>query len=143
MHTFLEYRIDIAVFLTRLVLGILFFFQGYDKIFRLGLAKTENAIADALHNTKLPVPFVKFTVAVSSLIELIAGLMLIAGFLIYPALAALGIDLLIVVFAMSLREPLWDMRYLWPRLVLLLLLLLLPALHDRISIDHLMNIYGN
>ncbi len=142
MHLFLDFRIDFAFLIARIILGILFFMQGYDKLFRLGLQRTEHAVADALHNTKLPESFIKLIVALSSLVELIGGLMLITGFLIYPALTFLGIDLLIVVFAMSLREPLWDMRFIWPRLILVLLLLVLPAVHDRISIDHILNWYG-
>jgi putative oxidoreductase len=136
MDFFLNYKIDIALLFSRIVLGILFFMQGYDKVFGLGLKKTEKGVEDALHLTKLPVSLVKTITVISSLIELFGGLMLAVGFLIYPALTFLGIDLLFVVFAMSLRAPLWDMRFVWPRLVLVLALLLLPAASDRFSLDN-------
>jgi hypothetical protein len=67
--------------------------------------------------------------------------MLIVGFLIYPALILLGIDLLLVIFAMSLREPLWDMRFVWPRLILVIALLMLPVVYDRLSLDYLFHFY--
>ena len=143
MHFFLDYKSDIAVLLARVVLGILFFLQGYDKLFGLGLKKTEEGVEEALHDTKLPTSLVKLITVFSTLVELIGGLMLILGLLIYPALTFLGIDLLVVVFAMSLREPLWDMRFVWPRLVLILLLLLLPSACDRLSLDHFFQFYGD
>lgn len=143
MDLILEYKADIALLFMRLVLGILFLMQGYDKVFRLGLKKTEEGVEEALRLTKLPVSLIKMITIISSVVELAGGLMLITGFLIYPALIFLGIDLLIVVFAMSLREPLWNMRDVWPRLVLLLALLLLPSACDRLSLDHLFHFYEN
>ncbi len=141
MSFLLDYKDDIALLFMRLVLGILFLMQGYDKIFRLGLRKTEAGVADAMRVTKLPSSIVNTITIISSVIELVGGIMLLTGFLIYPALLFLGIDLVIVVFGMSLREPLWDMRFVWPRLILLLALLLLPYTCDRLSIDHLLKFY--
>lgn len=141
MDILLQYKTDIALLIMRFVLGILFFMQGYDKVFGLGLKRTEAGIEEALQGKHLPAPLVKIVTIISSFIELAGGVMLVAGFLIYPALIFLGIDLLIVVFAMSLREPLWDMRYVWPRLILILALLLLPMAYDRLSLDHLFHFY--
>jgi putative oxidoreductase len=143
MSFFLEYKNDLAFLFMRIVLGILFLMQGYDKVFGLGLQRTEKGIEDAMRGTRLPLFLIKIISAISSVVELAGGIMLIAGFLVYPALTLLGIDLLIVVFAMSLREPLWNMRDVWPRLVLLLALLLLPQACDRFSLDHLFHFYEN
>jgi uncharacterized membrane protein YphA (DoxX/SURF4 family) len=141
MELLVEYKIDIASLLIRLVLGTLFLMQGYDKVFRLGLKRTEEGVEAAMRQARLPVSLIKLITIVSSVTELAGGIMLITGFLIYPALIFLGIDLLIVVFAMSLREPLWNMRDVWPRLVLLLALFLLPSAFDRLSLDHLFHFY--
>ena len=135
MQHFLEYKTDIAMLLMRVVLGMLFFFQGFEKIFGMGLKQSDEGVADALHNTKLPKGIVKPVVAASSFVELFGGVLLVVGLFIYPVLCALSADLILVVFAMSLRESLWDMRYVWPRLVLVCALLLLPASWDRISVD--------
>lgn len=143
MDFFLHYKLDLAVLLMRIVLGILFFMQGYDKVFGLGLKRTEEGVEEAMRDTKIPASLVKGITLVSSIIELLGGLMLIVGILIYPALTFLGVDLLVVVFAMSLREPLWDMRFVWPRLVLVLALLLLPSACDRLSLDHFFHFYEN
>ena len=141
MDILIEYKTDIALLIMRIVLGILFLMQGYDKIFGLGLKRTEAGIEDALQGKHLPPSLVKAITIISSFIELAGGIMLITGFLIYPALVLLGLDLIAVVFAMSLREPLWDMRYVWPRLVLILALLLLPTACDRLSLDYLFHFY--
>lgn len=143
MDFLIEYKNDLAFLLMRVVLGILFLMQGYDKVFGLGLQKTERGVEEAMRGTRLPVFLIKIISVISSVVELAGGIMLIAGFLIYPVLALLGIDLLLVVFAMSLREPLWNMRDVWPRLVLILALLLLPASFDRLSLDHLFHFYEN
>jgi putative oxidoreductase len=143
MDFLVEYKNDLAFLLMRVVLGILFLMQGYDKVFGLGLQQTGRGIEEAMRRTRIPVFLVKIISVISSVVELAGGIMLIAGFLIYPALTLLGVDLLIVVFAMSLREPLWNMRDVWPRLVLLLALLLLPAAGDRLSLDHLFHFYEN
>ncbi|MDQ3110606.1 MAG: DoxX family protein [Bacteroidota bacterium] len=137
MDIFLQYKADIALLFMRIILGILFLMQGYDKVFGLGLKKTEEGIEFAMRGKKLPGSIIKTVTVISSFVELFGGIMLIAGFMIYPALVCLGIDLVVVVFAMSLRESLWDMRFVWPRLILLLAILLLPSAYDRFSFDHL------
>lgn len=141
MDQILAYKIDIAFLVARAALGIMFLLQGYDKIFGLGINRTADAIYAEMLNTRLPKSLIRFAVVTSSVVELCGGLMLIGGLLVYPALMALGLDILLVIFAMSLRQPLWDMRYVWPRLVLILLLLLLPTGNDRISLDYFLNIY--
>ena len=142
METFLLYKTDVAALIARIVLGILFFMQGYDKIFGIGLKQTEAGVEEAMQQTHLPRGLIRFITIISSVIELAGGVLLVAGWMIYPALFLLGLDLLVVVFGMSLRQPLWDMRFVWPRLVLVIFLLVLPAGSDRISLDFLLNSYG-
>ena len=143
MNFFLEYKNDIAALLARGVLGILFLFQGYDKIFGIGLKRTEAGMEAAMEQTRLPHPLVKAMTAISSVMEFAGGILLIAGLWIYPSLTVLAADLLIVTFGMSLRESLWDMRFVWPRLALVLFLLVIPQSWDRISTDHFLHTYGN
>lgn len=142
METFLLYKTDVAALIARIALGILFFMQGYDKIFRIGLKQTEAGVEEAMLQTHLPRGLVRLITIVSSVIELVCSVLLVVGWMIYPALFLLGFNLLLVVFGMSLRQPLWDMRFVWPRLVLLIFLLVLPAGSDRISLDFLLNSYG-
>lgn len=141
MEFFLRHKEDIAILLARLVLGALFFLQGYDKVFRLGLKATGDSVENAMHQTGLPAGFVRGITVISSLAELICGLLLLAGLFVYPALTILGLDILLVVFAMGLREPLWDMRYVWPRLILILLLFFVHESYDHFSLDYFL--FGN
>lgn len=142
MEFFTEHKIEFAALFVRLILGILFLLQGYDKIFRIGLKQTEDAIAGALTKTGIPSSLVRLTTTISSYTELLCGILLIAGWMIYPALLLLSANLILVVFAMSLRESLWDMRFVWPRIILIVVLLLLPETAHRISVDHILNTYG-
>ncbi|HLG04332.1 MAG TPA: DoxX family protein [Bacteroidia bacterium] len=137
MDLFLEYKNDIAFLFARVLLGVLFFFQGYDKIFGLGLKKTEGGVEEALRQTHLPGSLIKTVTVISSFIEFTGGLFLLAGWLVVPSLVFLGINLIVVSVAMSLLQPLWDMRFVWPRIVLVLLLLLLPDSWDRLSLDNI------
>lgn len=141
MEILTEHRIEIASLLARLVLGILFFFQGYEKIFRIGLRQTEDAMTGAMFRTALPRQLVRFITILSSFIELCAGLTLFAGLFLFPSLVLLSANLLLVVLAMSLRESLWDMRYVWPRLALLVFLWSVPLQAHRFSVDFILNMH--
>lgn len=142
MEFFAEHKTEIAALFVRLILGILFLFQGYDKIFRIGLKQTKSSVADAMQKTMVPSWLSRFITVASSLIEFSCGILLIAGWMIYPSLALLAFDLILVVMAMSLRESLWDMRFVWPRIVLIIFLFVIPEDANRFSFDHLLNTYG-
>ncbi|HTL82188.1 MAG TPA: DoxX family protein [Bacteroidia bacterium] len=142
MEFFNEYRTDLAALLLRVILGILFLGQGYDKIFGMGLKETERGMDEAMSKTHLPTPFINIITIVSSVLEFAGGLLLIVGLWTVPALFILALDLAIVALGMSLRQPLWDMRHFWPRLVMLIILLLLPMEHDRFSIDNFFHLNG-
>ncbi|MBL0097264.1 MAG: DoxX family protein [Bacteroidetes bacterium] len=137
----IENLIDPLVFLSffiRVVAGILFFFQGYDKVFHIGIQGVINTVGPSYRAKGFPAFSVKLISYLTSWIELVGGLLLIVGFLTYPAIYILGIDLIIVIFGMSILEPVWDMKLVFPRLVLLSVLLLLPEGVDLISLDHLL-----
>ena len=137
----IENLIDPLVFLSffiRVVAGILFFFQGYDKVFHIGIQGVINTVGPSYRAKGFPAVSVKLISYLTSWIELVGGLLLIVGFLTYPAIYILGIDLIIVIFGMSILEPVWDMKLVFPRLVLLSVLLLLPEGADLLSLDHLL-----
>jgi putative oxidoreductase len=80
-----------------------------------------------------------FVAYLSSYIEFIGGIMLLVGFMKYYALTALGIDLIIVAVAMGLIKPVWNMDIVFPRLALLLFLMVSPSGWDHLSLDHLIS----
>jgi putative oxidoreductase len=131
------YRHELAALLGRATLGILFFFQGFDKVFGLGLRRTEEGVEEALHLPWMPSFAVRAITVLSSLAELAGGVFLILGWHTDRALAVLAADLLVVTLGMSLRQPLWDMRFVWPRLALLVFLMCLPPGWDYYSLDRL------
>ncbi|MEE8488400.1 MAG: hypothetical protein V3S56_09530, partial [Gemmatimonadota bacterium] len=69
-------------------------------------------------------------------VELGAGALLLLGLWVRPALVVLGFELLMVTFGHLLLEPLYSISgHILPRLVLLVLLLMIPAKRDRITLD--------
>jgi len=129
------YNHSIAYALARIILGILFLWQGYDKIFNVKIKNVVQA-----YELPMGYPFSNIWVWVgtifTSYVELICGLLLIIGLATNYALYLLGLDLILVVIALSAMNPIWDMKFVFPRLILLIILLLLPPHLNILSIDH-------
>ena len=64
--------------------------------------------------------------------------MLIIGLFKIPVLYILGVDLIIVYLAFSMVKPMWDMQFVFPRLLILVALLLLPVDSDYFSVDFIL-----
>jgi uncharacterized membrane protein YphA (DoxX/SURF4 family) len=126
----------IAPLLTRILLGILFFIQGYDKIFNIKIVNVIETIRPAYHKMKLPGFIIVLSAWFTSYIEFTCGLLLIVGLLKYFSLYLLGIDLIIVSFGMSVINSVWNMELVFPRFLLLLFLLIYPAEYDVITLQH-------
>jgi len=126
----------IAPLLTRVLLGILFFIQGYDKIFNIKIVNVIETIRPAYHKMKLPGFIIVLSAWFTSYIEFTCGLLLIVGLLKYFSLYLLGIDLIIVSFGMSMINSVWNMELVFPRFLLLLFLLIYPAEYDVITLQH-------
>ncbi len=127
----------VAVFIARVFLGFLFFFQGFDAVFRVKLSGVIATIEPALRNRGIPKFIIVTGAYFTSFIELLAGLCLIVGLVKSYALYLLGLDLLLASIIFGLIKPMWDMQFVFPRLALLLFLLIVPANWDTLSIDHL------
>lgn len=126
----------IAVFIVRVFLGLLFFFQGYDAIFRVGLKNVVNTFHPSFEDKGIPKSLTILGVGFTSYVQLIGGFLLILGFIKYYVLCLLGIDLLVAALAFGVIQPMWDLRAAFPRLVLLIFLLLIPWQWDVFSIDY-------
>lgn len=125
-----------AAFITRLFLGILFFLQGYDKVFNIGVKQVIAAIDGPLSSKGVPKFFSTLGAYFTSYTELICGGLLIIGFVKYYCLYLLGFDLLFAALAFGMVEPVWDMKHIFPRLVLLIFLMVIPSQWDVISVDY-------
>ncbi len=132
--TEIELNRAIALLIIRVVAGILFFFQAYDKIFKLGIKNVIYTFRQSLSETFLKGGLLSSVVYISSYLEMIGGAMLITGFCRDQVLYILGADLLAVAFIFSMIKPMWDMQFYFPRLVLIIALLLCPPEWDSFTI---------
>lgn len=135
-----DYKLEIAELLVRTFAGILFLFQGYDKLFRIKMPGVIDAFAADANRYHIPRPILSIVAYYTSIVELLGGFFLIAGFLTSYTLYALGIDLVLVSLAFSFMNPMWDMKYVFPRFVLLIVVLIMPENYQLFSVDHLINL---
>ena len=127
---------SIALFFVRVFTGMLFLMQGYDKVFKMGIPSLINTIRPSYLNIGIPDTMITFFAYLTSYVELVAGFLLMFGLLKYPALYALEIDLLIAASGMAMLNPMWDMRHVFPRLILVTFLIIYPSISDLIALDH-------
>lgn len=130
---------QVAILTIRLLLGFIFFFQGFGKVFKFGLDTVYTNFFKSGYSDMLPDFLLLFTAYYTSLIELIGGLLLIIGFKRDIALYFLASVLVIVTFGHGLKEPIWDLSHVMYRTILLVSLLLLPKNLDHFSIDGFIN----
>jgi uncharacterized membrane protein YphA (DoxX/SURF4 family) len=123
--------------MIRVILGSLFFFQAYEKLFRIGLDESYRVFQEDAQRKNVPIWFMKGSVIISSYIELIAGFMLIIGFFQSYAMFLLGINLIMVSIGFGYLQGLWDIRHVFPRIVLLALLYVIYDGPHLWSIDNL------
>ncbi|CAL2058330.1 DoxX family protein [Tenacibaculum sp. 190524A05c] len=128
---------QIAVLTIRVLLGLIFFFQGYGKVFKFGLDTVYKNFFQASYSELLPDFILLFSAYFTSLAELIAGFLLIIGLKRDYALYALALVLVIVTFGHGLKDPIWDLSHVMYRTILLVSLLLLPKELDKFSVDFL------
>jgi putative oxidoreductase len=136
------FNIAIAILLCRVLLGILFLTQGIDKAFNIKLHGVVDAyrFQEPEEHLHMPSSLLYIGAAYTTYVELIGGVLLIAGLFTSYTLYFLGIDLIIVSIGIGFRQPLWDMKYVFPRLALLVFLLLTPANWNTISLDNLLGL---
>lgn len=125
----------IAVLTIRLLLGLIFFFQGFGKVVTFGLDAVYKNFFLKDFSDLLPEFLLYATAYYTSIVELIGGFLLIIGFKRDLALYALASVLVIVTFGHGLKTPIWDLSHVMFRGVLLISLLLLPKELDKFSID--------
>lgn len=129
-----------AYLIARLFLGILFLVQGYDKVFRVKVQTVYTTMLPSFNRLNMNPALVKIMAYVTSYLELAGGIMLILGIFTKAALLLLGVDLLIVAIGLGMLTPMWDMQHAFPRLILLLILLILPDYWNIFSLDELLKL---
>lgn len=135
-----DYKFQIAELLVRTIAGILFLFQGYDKLFRIKMTGVINVFAADADKYRVPRPLLALVAYYTSVVEFIGGILLLLGFFTSYTLYALGLDLILVTFAFSYMTPIWDMKFVLPRLILVVTLLFIPENYQVFSLDYLLSI---
>ena len=132
----------IAVLILRVFFGILIFMQGYDKVFRLGINRVVETFEYPLKSIHhLPEFLLVAGVFFTSYVELLGGFFLIIGFMKHFMLYLMGFDLIIAAIGFGIMNPMWDMKHVFPRFMLLIALLIMPSQWDVISLDHVVAIF--
>ncbi len=125
----------IAIVTIRVVAGILFFFQGYDKVFKIGTSQVQQAMRMQLGGKAFPEGLLSLIVILTSYIELLCGFLLILGLFKFYSIYLLCLSLILVVTGFSYAKPMWENNHLFVRLILLVTLLMTPGEWDRFSLD--------
>jgi uncharacterized membrane protein YphA (DoxX/SURF4 family) len=129
--------IAIALAGIRLIVGFMFFFQGYDKVFNIGLRNLIQTLHTTLSSGSMSKNVVAPVAVVSSYIELVAGMLVAIGFLTPYALSALCLNLVMVSIGFSKYKPMWDESHVFVRLILVVTLMISPREWDLFTLDHL------
>jgi uncharacterized membrane protein YphA (DoxX/SURF4 family) len=125
-----------ALLFARLVLGLIFFMAGVFKVFSLTPAGHVRRWFLPYQDTFLPTWALWVVGLAIPFVELLGGTLLLLGWRVRHALVALGVVLVIVTFGHLLKEPLYPFHeHVFPRLALLLFLLVMPRREDVFSLD--------
>ena len=133
-------NLDIISLLLRLVTGTLFFFQGYDKIFKVKIDNVTRTFDDPMNPSFWPKPLLKPMIMLSSFAEMFGGIFLFFGLFKFATLSILSFDLLFVVFTFSSIKAMWDMQYFFPRFLFIIILWAIPFSADVYNLDKFLGI---
>ena len=126
----------LAALVARSVLGLIFFMAGWWKVFSLGaLQHARSGFVEPYAESWLPAWALWATGTAVPFVELIAGGLMLVGWLRWQAALGLGGVLVLVTFGHLLAEPLFAFdAHVVPRTVLLVVVLALFE-EDRWSVD--------
>jgi uncharacterized membrane protein YphA (DoxX/SURF4 family) len=137
MEIISHYHCLYAALLARVFLGCLFFFQGYDAVFKVKIENVVETFEHEFSGKKIPGFLIVFASWFTCYTELIGGFLLIIGLFQYPVLCLLGINLIIAAIGFGINTPMWSTRHVFPRLILILFLLVIPQSWNLASLDTL------
>lgn len=130
-----------GVLFVRALLGVIFFMQGFGKVFTFTVPKVYEMFFKDFRTTFLPNWLLWATAYYTSYVELICGFLLVIGLFRRYSLSLLAIDLVVVSFGHGLLEPIWDLRHVMPRAILLAILFFIPQDWDRWNADRLRSLH--
>lgn len=134
----ISYKYYALELILRTFCGVIFLFQGYDKLFKVKISGVIETFRFEAQQKNVPSFLLTLAAYYTSYVEFFVGLLLIVGLFKNYALCALGFDLIMVAVAFSYMKPVWDMRNVFPRLILVALLLFMPTRWAYFSLDNLL-----
>lgn len=132
-----QYHFVAAITIARVFLGFLFLFQGYDAVVKIGMKTAIDTYHERFVQKGMSRALTSLAAVFTSYSGLVCGVLLILGLFEFSALYLLGLNLVITGIGFGMNEPLWDTRNVFPRLILLLLLLITPLEWHSFSLDYL------
>lgn len=137
MDLFEQYHELAGTLVARVFLGVLFLFQGYDAVFKVGTNTVINTFQNTFGGKGVPRFLISTAAWFTSYTELICGALLIVGLFEYAALVLLALNLIVAAIGFGIDAPMWDTRHVTPRLILILFLLSIPTSWHAWSLDNL------
>jgi putative oxidoreductase len=131
-HT--DINLNIAEVFVRCFLGILFIFQGYDKLFVLKIKNVVSTFQNEASEKNVPKFLITLTSYFTSITEFFGGILLVTGLFHEIVIILLALNLLVVGVAFSFMNPIWDLKHVFPRVILLTIVLVLSH-YFRFGLD--------
>jgi putative oxidoreductase len=135
-----DHKMYIAELLVRTFAGILFLFQGYDKLFRIKMHDVIEVFKTDAESYHVPRPLLNLLAYYTSIAEFFGGILLLSGLFINYALYAIGLDIILVCAAFTYMTPMWNMKYVFPRFILVITLLMVPTEWHYYSLDRILGL---
>jgi putative oxidoreductase len=123
-----EINLQVAELFARVFLGILLVAQGYDKLFVIKVKQVINTFVDDAQQKKVPYFFIAFSAYFTSVVEFFGGICLISGLFHEAVYVLLAINFILVNIGFSILKPMWDMQHVFPRVILLIIIIILSPL---------------
>jgi len=129
---------NIAAFLARVMLGLVFLMAGWWKVFTLTpAAHAQNFFIDGFKDHWIPESLLWVLGMAIPPVELLLGLLLVVGLWTRLSVTLCGLLLLLTTYGHALQQPLFDIDgHTFTRFALIIFILMLPAGTDKISLDH-------
>ncbi|MBK7854692.1 MAG: hypothetical protein IPJ79_07025 [Bacteroidetes bacterium] len=105
------------------------------KLFIVKVEEVLQTYKPLLQQKGIPQILIVAGVWITSTAEFLFGLLLILGLFTQLSLYVLTVDVLLASAAFGIMRPMWDMQFVFPRLVSLIFLLLAPIQWNMFSLD--------
>lgn len=121
-----------------MILGLIFFMAGWYKCFQMTpIGHATGFFTGPYADSWIPHWLLLAIGVAIPIVELAAGILLIAGWRTRDALIAVGAILIVVTYGHLLKEALFSITgHIFPRTILMVLVFILPGSEDRLALDH-------